>query len=181
MRISRCLSLSFPSSLTESFSSFPRSSPPPLIKVKDKDSKWWQLWHHIHYNAISSSPSPPLLFNSPILVIKIGRFSHNPPDHSPFLLPFFLCPLFISLENKVSMNVLVFFASASSKLKQYLSIFRLLWEHCPRHLSHDSWTDPWKLSHLTPPVFKPAHKTTLILRLSLYMFMCLIMCICLHF
>lgn len=74
-------------------------SPPPLIKVKDKDSKWWQLWHRIHYNTTSSSLSPPpLLFNSRILVIKTGRFPHTTLDLSIFL-PFFLSSfsMYISL------------------------------------------------------------------------------------
>lgn len=50
-----------------------------LIKVKD--SKWEQLWHHIHYNAISSGLSPPLfLSNGPVLTMKTGRFPKKPCD-----------------------------------------------------------------------------------------------------
>lgn len=50
-----------------------------LIKVKD--SKWEQLWHHIHYNAISSGLSPPLfLSNGPVLAMKTGRFPKKPCD-----------------------------------------------------------------------------------------------------
>lgn len=94
-------SLSLPSSLplSPSFS-------PPLIKVKDKDSKWWQLWHHIHYNTISSSLSPPLLFNSPILVIKIGNFPHKPSDLFMFqLIVFFF--MYISLTPIRILNKLI--------------------------------------------------------------------------
>lgn len=124
-----------------------------LIKVKDKDSKWWQLWHHIHYNAISSPLAPPsLLFNSPILVIKIGRFPPQPPD---------LSSLSSHAGRKDEHSRLVprhrtYTRAQTERSSVFLGVL------CrASHESHDFWADPWKLSHLLPPVrAKSAFPTT---------------------
>lgn len=133
-----------------------------LIKVKD--SKWEQLWHHIHYNAISSGLSPPLfLSNGPVLAMKTGRFPKKPCDLFLIAL-FFQSTLFTyhkeNLYEEVyfvqesqnpnpkskSLEIVAFFFTVSSLCQTYTSnhLFLRLYLHI------DSWKDLCKILALGP-------------------------------
>lgn len=119
-----------------------------LIKVKD--SKWEQLWHHIHYNAISSGLSPPLfLSNGPVLAMKTGRFTKKPCDLFLIALFFSKHPLHVSEREFVCGSVFCPRIPKSQSQKQIPGDCRFLFPQ-------------------SPLCAKPIHQTTYFLRLYLH-------------